>query len=191
MSKSNDNPDIIFGEIYDKYCHSALEVALNVLNDEHLAQDACQMAFAYIAQNIDKATKEPAKIDHYVLKITYHFAIDVYRKNQKIRIHEIPIVDNDCDEEDVRGYFYKGTAYTVESFENDLLKKYDLIELWNSLDKMDDKNLVYIQEFYFADMTIQDIANKHKISEAAAKKRVYRSLVKLRKIFFKGKEPKR
>ena len=36
MSKSNDNPDIIFGEIYDKYCHSALEVALNVLNDEHL-----------------------------------------------------------------------------------------------------------------------------------------------------------
>ena len=186
MNKSNDNPDIIFGEIYDKYCRSALEVAFNVLNDLDLAQDACQLAFAYIAQHLSKATSRPDKTKNYVLKVTHHFAIDIYRKNQSIRLHEIPLIDNEENEDEgIKRSIKNTTIFSVESFENALLDKYDLIELWASLEKMDDKNLAYIQEYYFEDMTFEKIANKHGISKEAAKKRVYRSVAKLKKIFLR------
>ena len=175
MKKSNDNPDIIFDEIYNKYCRIAAEVAYSVLKDSELARDACQSAFSYIAKNIDKVGKNEEKTRNYVLKVVRHFTIDAYRKNRQIKSHEIPLDEIEENDE----------GFSVESFENMLLKKYEVIELLETMDSLSEKHRKYIEEYFYEELTMKQIAEKHGISEDAAKKRVYRSIDSLRKIYLK------
>ena len=56
--------------------------------------------------------------------------------------------------------------------------------LIESLDDLDEKYSVYIREHYYEGMAYEEIAEKHGITKEVAKKRVYRSVDKLRKIFY-------
>ncbi len=175
MKKSNDNPDIIFDELYDKYCRIAVEVAYSVLRDSELARDACQSAFSYLARNLDKVGKNEEKTRHYVLKVVRHFTIDAYRKNRQIKSHEIPL--DEIEEND--------DGFSVESFENTVLKKYEVRDQLEALDRLSEKHRKYIKEYFYEELTMKQIAEKHGISEDAAKKRVYRSIAVLRKVFLR------
>ena len=136
----NDKRKAFFDKIYEKYSRSAMEVAISVLNDIELAQDACQLAFSYIAQNIDKISHNPEKSKNYVLKVTRHFAIDEYRRNKYIRSHENLIIDS--EEDDEGNHSLQNTAFfSIESFEDMVLKKIEMLDLWNVLCKLDDKHL--------------------------------------------------
>ena len=55
--------------------------------------------------------------------------------------------------------------------------------LLDSLNDLDEKNSIYIYEYYYKKMSYEQIAKKHGLSNEAAKKRVYRSIEKLKEIF--------
>lgn len=74
----------------------------------------------------------------------------------------------------------------TESFEDEVLKGFDKVILLKAMDKLPSKHLRYIQDRFYENMSMQQIADKYGITEDAAKKRVYRSLEKLKILY--GKE---
>lgn len=184
MKKSNDTPDIIFGEIYDKYRQDAVQVALNVLKDPHLAEDVCQMAFIYIAQHLEQATNNPDKTHNYVVKVTHHFAIDVHRKRKRIQTHEIPIIDNSVDDSGGQ-YGIHERELSMDSFEDALIGPDNLAEVMATMEKLKGDGAVYVKEYYLEELTMNEIGKRHGISEDNAKKKVYRAIEKLKRMLVK------
>ncbi len=185
MKRSNDNPDIIFDEIYNKYRRTAVEIAYGVLKDAELALDVCQSAFSYLAQNLGKVGSNQEKTRNYVLKVIRHFAIDEYRKERYRRSHEIPLTDIEENDDGSGLSNYKMTDLSGESFESILLKKYEVIDLLEAMEDLSEKYRQYIEEYFFEELSMKQIADKYGINEDTAKKRVYRSIDKLRKLFLK------
>ena len=189
IRRSEDTPDIIIDELYNKYIRLVAEIAFSVLKDPGYAEDAIQSAFLSVTQNVGKLKNAPEeKVRSYIIKTARNTAIDIYRKNQLITRFEISLSDeNDFDEDNFHKPKIRLTQgmYT-ESFEDEVLKGFDKVILLKAMDKLPSKHLKYIQDRFYENMSMQQIADKYGITEAAAKKRVYRSLEILKILY--GKE---
>lgn len=187
--QSDDTPDIIIDELYNKYIRLVAEIAFSVLKDPEYAEDAIQSAFLSVTQNVWKLKRTSEEnVKSYIIKTTRNTAIDIYRKNQLITRFEIPLSDeNDFDEDNSHKPKIRLTQgmYT-ESFEDEVLRSFDRAILLKAMDKLPSKHLRYIQDRFYENMSMQQIADKYGITEDAAKKRVYRSLEKLKTLY--GKE---
>ena len=185
MNKSENTPDSVFKKIYDRYSQLVMRITLSILRDKEHAEDAFQAAFITIAQNADKISDSPEKTENYIRKIAQSAAINIYRKNEKIWKNEIPLSDNEKDENDGERTVRGKKELSVESFEKDLFYKFDRELLLKALDKLDRKYVGIIEEYYYEELTAPQIAEKHGISEDAAYKRLYRAVEKLKVIFLK------
>ena len=175
-----------FNEIYDKYCRLVMEIALSILEKHELAEDAMQATFISVARNLKKIDPDPKKTKNYIAVTAHNMALKILKCEQKRRKNEVPFTDEEQGD-DERRYFgaWKKKDFTIESFEEDILRKYDRIRLLEALGSLDDKYAEYIKDYYYEDMSIRQIAEKHNIKDDAAKKRIYRSVDKLREIFMK------
>ena len=189
MNKTENSQNSTLENLYEEYRQLVMRITCNILRDEELAKDAFQAAFLCIAQNTDKIPGSPDKKEKYRRRIAKNAAIDLYRKNEKIRQNEIPLIDRcDTDEKDNGKKKRDIKELSVESFENSIIRGYDRIRLYESLEKLDIKYSEYIEEYYLEELSITQIAEKHDISVEAAYKRIYRSLDRLKKIFMKQEE---
>ncbi len=187
MAKSGDTLDSIFLKLYKEYSQLVMGIVFSILKDKGLAEDAFQAAFLKIAKNINKITGPPEKTKNYITKIARSSAIDIYRKYEKIRQNEIALIEETINDENDNGIKSDiESELSIDSFEQTIFLKYDRIRLLKSLDRLDKKYSIFIKEYYYDGLTISQIAEKHGISETAAYKRLYRSIDKLKKIFFKG-----
>ena len=70
-----------FAILYETYRHLMMKVALNVLKDTFLAEDAVHEAFIKIAKNMGKIGEiDATETKRYLLTITKNATIDIYRK---------------------------------------------------------------------------------------------------------------
>lgn len=70
-----------FAILYETYRHLMMKVALNVLKDTFLAEDAVHEAFIKIAKNMEKIGEiDATATKRYLLTITKNATIDIYRK---------------------------------------------------------------------------------------------------------------
>ena len=92
--------------------------------------------------------------------------IDAYNRNVK---------------KDVAGTITTRVSDSNGTFIAERLEKEKLHKL---LKQLDNKKSVYIYDFYFDKLTIKEIAEKHNINEDTAKKRIYRSVEDLRRLYF-------
>ena len=160
--KSGRTSKDLFDSIYKEYSPLIREIIYSILEDKELAQDAFQLACISIAKNIEKIRKIYPEARNYVSKIAYNTAIDVYRKNQRIRDKELPLpIEEDMDEEEKRVKSEVLMELCEESFEEALFRKYDRIKLLESLEILDEKQSVYIYEYFYEEMTIKQIAERN------------------------------
>ena len=185
MNKSENTPNSVFNKKYKKYSQLVMRITLSILRNKELAEDAFQAAFLTIAQNKDKISDSPEKAEKYITKIAQSAAIDIYRKNEKIRQNETPLVEDEKDRNDNERTIHIKNELSVESFEKDLFYEFDRKLLLKALEKLDRKYAVIIEEYYYEELTAPQIAEKHGISEDAAYKRLYRAVEKLKVIFLK------
>ena len=186
MKNTDDVSDKLFDTIYENYSRLVKEIIYSVLGNNEQAKDAFQMTFISVAQKMDKIIKLYPDVKNYIAKIAYNSAINEYRKAQRILKNEVPFPDEeDVDDEEERVRSSTLIDLSAESFEEALFRKHDRIRLLEVLGKLDDKYSVYIQEHFFESLTMRQIAERHGIREEAAKKRVQRSVEKLKDMFFK------
>jgi RNA polymerase sigma-70 factor, ECF subfamily len=77
--------DSALAELYDRYSRSAYGLALRVLRDGALAQDAVQEGFLAVWRNAGKFEAERAKPSTWILTLVHRRAVDLVRREQRRR----------------------------------------------------------------------------------------------------------
>src|SRR4051794_23375937 len=75
--------------LYDRFGGVAYGLALRILRDEALAQDAVQEAFLAVWRTADRFLAERAKASTWVLTIVHRRAVDVVRREERRRAEPI------------------------------------------------------------------------------------------------------
>ncbi len=85
----------LFEKIYNKYEKQMFYIANEVLKDEYLAEDACQIAFTRIAIHINKLHKlDENQTKSYLLISAKNAALDILRKREKFKTTDINTLFN-------------------------------------------------------------------------------------------------
>src|SRR6476620_3593600 len=77
--------DVALAELYDRYGRPAYGLALRVLRDETLAQDAVQDAFLAIWRGASRFVPERGKASTWILTLVHRRAVDLVRREERRR----------------------------------------------------------------------------------------------------------
>lgn len=72
-------------ELYDRYCRTAYGLALRVLRDEELAEDAVQEGFLAVWRTAARFVPERGKASTWILTLVHRRAADIVRREQRRR----------------------------------------------------------------------------------------------------------
>jgi RNA polymerase sigma-70 factor (ECF subfamily) len=85
LSLIASSDDAALGELYDRFGGVAFGLALRVLRDETLAQDAVQEAFLTVWRTADRFLAERARASTWILTIVHRRAVDLVRREERRR----------------------------------------------------------------------------------------------------------
>jgi RNA polymerase sigma factor (sigma-70 family) len=77
--------DVAFAELYDRYGRIAYGLALRVLRDEALAEDAVQEAFLAIWRGASRFIPERGRASSWILTLVHRRAVDLVRRENRRR----------------------------------------------------------------------------------------------------------
>src|ERR1043166_278613 len=80
LSLVASSDDQALAELYDRFGRVAYGLALRVLRDEALAQDAVQEAFLSVWRTADRFLAERAKASTWILTLVHRRAVDLVRR---------------------------------------------------------------------------------------------------------------
>ena len=147
--------------LYEKYRYLLHKVAMDVLHDRYLAEDAVQSAFMKIADNIAKVGEiDSRQTKNYLIMIAKNAAIDICRKRNRQLKREINA--DEIQEEKLP------TVYMETDLENEVL---DILK--NLPEKYKEVFLLK----YSAEMENSEIAKICGIKETTVRQRIARGKV--------------
>lgn len=156
-------------QLYELYEQKMLMAAYSILQDYHQAEDAVQEAFIKFSRHLSKFNDITSrKSRNYILTTIKSVSIDMYRKNQ-VNSSYFFSTEND----NLESAIYHPTINEALQIENEIYIK----ELIGRLP------LTYkeiINDYYYKQLSIAEIAQSLKISEAAARKRLQRAVATLK-----------
>src|SRR5712691_7824077 len=77
--------EVAFAELYDRYGRAAYGLALRVLRDEALAEDAVQEAFLAIWRGASRFMPERGTASTWILTLVHRRAVDLVRREDRRR----------------------------------------------------------------------------------------------------------
>ena len=87
--------EVALAELYDRYGRPAYGLALRVLRDDALAEDAVQEAFLAIWRGAGKYLPERAKASTWIMTLVHRRAVDLVRREERRRAEPLPEVEQD------------------------------------------------------------------------------------------------
>jgi RNA polymerase sigma factor (sigma-70 family) len=81
--------DSALAELYDRFGHVAYGLALRVVRDPALAEDAVQEAFLAIWRSAARFVPERAKASTWILTLVHRRAVDVVRREERRRSEQL------------------------------------------------------------------------------------------------------
>lgn len=72
-------------ELYDRFGRTAYSIALRILRDQALAEDAVQEAFLTVWRSASRYMPERAKASTWILTMVHHRAVDLVRREERRR----------------------------------------------------------------------------------------------------------
>jgi RNA polymerase sigma factor (sigma-70 family) len=85
LSLVGSSDDQALAELYDRYGRVAYGVALRILRDEALAQDAVQEAFLGIWRSANRFLADRAKASTWILTLVHRRSVDLVRREDRRR----------------------------------------------------------------------------------------------------------
>ena len=160
-----------FVVLYEKYRCLMMTVAISILKDNYLAEDAVHEAFIKVAKNIDKfGDVDRIETKRYLISIVKSTAIDIYRKRNRQQENEIIYEPEKVEN--------KKIAYLETEEENSILQViYDLPEKY--------REIIILR--YSTGLEYAEIANILGITEETVRQRISRGKKKMERAL-KNKE---
>ena len=110
--------------LYEQYRYLMLKVAVDILHDYQLAEDAVQEAFVRVAKHMEQIGQpQETATKRYLITITKHAAIDLYRKRNRLYHREI-YIDELPEGEEPLAYMAPEEEYGVLNILKNLPPKY-------------------------------------------------------------------
>jgi RNA polymerase sigma factor (sigma-70 family) len=81
--------DLALAELYDRFGHAAYGLALRIVRDPALAEDAVQEAFLTLWRSASRFVPERAKASTWILTLVHRRAVDIVRREQPRRTEPI------------------------------------------------------------------------------------------------------
>src|SRR5204863_1984760 len=85
LARVADSDDDALAELYDRYGRVAYGLALRILRDAALAEDAVQEGFLAVWRSADRFLAERAKPSTWILTLVHRRAVDLVRREQRRR----------------------------------------------------------------------------------------------------------
>ena len=97
MALAARSDELAFAELYDRYGRAAYGLALRVVRDQALAEDAVQDAFLAIWRGASRFIPERGKASSWILTLVHRRAVDLVRREERRRAE--PLHDEEAHAE--------------------------------------------------------------------------------------------
>lgn len=166
-----------YEQLYVRYRHALYRITKSIVKEEHLAQDALQECFIKVFLNMKRIDEiESEKTRAFLVAIAKNAAIDIYRREKKIK--------DVTDPEETSLYYVESDFDIEEVFANTELSK-ALVEYISQLSETE-RNVILLKYFYsYSDREIAELMD---ITSGNVRIKLMRAKQKLAKLIIEGKE---
>jgi RNA polymerase sigma factor (sigma-70 family) len=154
-------------ELYDRFGRVAYGLALRVLRDEKLAEDAVQEGFLAAWRNADRFMPERGKASTWLLTLVHRRAVDVVRREDRRRADPLPETSEPT-----------GTG----SAEDDAWLRFERERVQAALRRLPDQQREAIELAYYGGFTQSELAERLGQPVGTIKSRMFAGLTRLREL---------
>jgi RNA polymerase sigma factor (sigma-70 family) len=154
-------------ELYDRFGRLAYGLALRVLRDEKLAEDAVQEAFLAAWRNADRFMPERGRAGTWLLTLVHRRAVDLVRREDRRRA------------EPLREGFEPAAA---ESAEDDAWLRIERERVQLALKRLPDQQREALELAYYGGFTQSELAERLGEPVGTIKSRMFTGLARLREV---------
>ena len=153
-------------EIYDRYGRVAYGLALRVVRDQALAEDAVQEAFLTVWRTSGSFLAERAKASTWILTLVHRRAVDVVRREERRRADAL-----EPDQE-------TGSETRAADDEASLSERRRVVQ--EALRQLPDEQREALELAYYGGLTQSELAERLAVPLGTVKSRMFTGLSKLR-----------
>lgn len=157
--------DTALAELYDRYGRIAYGLALRVLGDAALAEDAVQEAFLAVWRGADRFVPERGSASTWLLTLVHRRAVDVVRREERRRVSPLPGVETEGSE---------GGA------DDDAMLRLERERVIGALRRLPDAQREALELAYYAGFTQSELAERLGVPLGTIKSRMNTGLTRLR-----------
>jgi RNA polymerase sigma-70 factor (ECF subfamily) len=154
-------------ELYDRFGRLAYGVALRVLRDEKLAEDAVQEAFLAAWRTADRFMPERARASTWMLTLVHRRAVDLVRREERRRAGSLP--------DDVE-------QASTGSAEDDAWLRFERERVQSALKRLPDQQREALELAYYGGFTQSELAERLGQPVGTIKSRMFAGLTRLREL---------
>lgn len=158
--------DDALGALYDRFGRVAYGLALRILRDQALAEDAVQEAFLAVWRSADAYKRERAKPSTWILTVVHRRAVDLVRREERRRgepLDDAPEAASAAVDEDV---VLRDRRVAVQS----------------ALQQLSDDQRQALELAYYGGLTQSQLADRLGVPIGTVKSRMFAGLGRLREL---------
>ena len=153
-------------ELYDRYGRPAYGLALRVLRDDALAEDAVQDAFLALWRTAARFVPERGKASTWIFTLVHRRAVDLVRREERRRADTIE----------------QALEQGGGSVEEEALLRFQRERVQNALKKLPDQQREAIELAYYGGFTQSELAERLGQPLGTIKSRMFMGLARLREL---------
>jgi RNA polymerase sigma-70 factor (ECF subfamily) len=158
------------GELYERVGRVAYGLALRVLRDDRLAEDAVQEGFLAVWRTAAAFRAERAKASTWILTLVHRRAVDLVRREERRRTEPLP--------DDASGQ----PAAAAESTEEAAWLRYERERVQAALAALPDAQREAIELAYYGGYSQSELAERLGVPLGTIKSRMFSGLARLREL---------
>jgi RNA polymerase sigma-70 factor (ECF subfamily) len=167
--------DGALAELYDRFGHVAYGLALRVVRDPALAEDAVQEAFLTIWRSAARFVPERAKASTWILTLVHRRAVDVVRREQPRRAEPIEVAPQ----------------ASANATEDEAWLRLRRARVQDALRQLPDQQREALELAYYGGFTQSELADRLGEPLGTIKSRMFAGLARLRELLDTGSEEER
>jgi RNA polymerase sigma-70 factor, ECF subfamily len=159
--------DTALAELYDRFGRVAYGVALRILRDEKLAEDAVQEGFLAAWRSADRFMPERGKASTWILTLVHRRAVDLVRREDRRRADEL-VDDLEPSPSD--------------SAEDDAWLRFERERVQAALKQLPDQQREALELAYYGGFSQSELAERLGQPVGTIKSRMFTGLARLREL---------
>jgi RNA polymerase sigma factor (sigma-70 family) len=167
--------DAALGELYDRVGGIAYGLALRVLRDERLAEDAVQEGFLTVWRNAAAFRAERAKASTWILTLVHRRAVDLVRREDRRRAEPLS--------EDVAA-----AAAASEATDEAAWLRFERERVQAALQQLPDLQREALELAYYGGFSQSELAERLGVPLGTIKSRMFAGLARLRELLDESAE---